>query len=1231
MRKICRILLLAIGIVALFAATAVHANYASVCAGCHAASGTPEVDNLPNSVGLSGSIRAANNLAYLNTKIGNGMGGSATSNLDQTARQAIVSEIGSSASVSAPVFTSSNPHDGPVNSFYTHTFTANAAPTLVGNAGLATPFTITGSLPPGVSLDGASGVLSGTPTAGGSFSGSVRANNLIGAGTTQTYNFTITKFTQTVNFGAAPSPAYSPGGTFSVVVSATSGLSAFTFSASGNCTVANQNVNSITTTAPGSCNVTVIQPGNGIYYQAQNTQIVTIAKGVQTISFGAQSPATRTYAPGLSFALNPAATGGPLVGAITYATSNSQICTVSGTTVNVGPLAGTCSITATQNGNTNYNSISATQNIAITATVPTAPVISLAAPGNGLATVAFALPTTDGGSPITNYRATCNPGNFFTNGGGSPLVVSGLSNGSIYTCTVTATNAVGSVTSAPASVTPTNGTIPPGVSSANNLSVVVGTATSLTVTATGNPAPSLTMSGTLPNGMTFVPATGVLSGTPPLGTVGTYPLVFGASNGVLPNASQNFTLTVMKAAQSITFNAISGQTLNNAQVPLSATSSAGLPITFTSQTTGTCTISGFSVVKVAAGTCNIAANQSGNANYLAAAQVVQSFVITANTVSTTQGQNDWSAGGGFLQFNACSGCHSVPPSGHQLNAANAPGIIAYIYANTIFSSLHNPGPFPLPPNSQQQAELAYYIGTQTPGTNPVNRAVAFSGGTSFTIPNITLGTGTLTTLSVVSPPVKGTVTITGVVATYTPFPGQTGADAFTYHATGPAGSTDTRTATILISNPAAPVISSASTAMATVGFSFSYFIGATNGPTSFGATGLPAGLAINTNTGQIYGTPTTIGTYPVTISASNAGGMGTLPLSLTVSGIQLTVSKAGTASGTVSSSPAGISNCSTTCSAGFVPGSQVTLTATPGPGAGFTGWSGGSCTGNGTCTLTMDIAKLAIATFDPPTAPSVPTNVNASGGDGLIAINFTNPLNNGGLPIVNYPITCNPGALTQNAVTSPAIFSGLANGVTYTCDVRANNGVLTGPAATVSATTQPSLALTHVYSRKIHGAAGAFDFELAQDAKENGSNNVEARAIGSGFLIVFTFNRPIVKESPPFLAATGSTPAVGSVSSAIAGNSVIVTVTGVPDQSTYQVGLKDVDGQTGVNVSAYIAFIQGDVNANRAVNASDISAVKANIGNTAKESRFMFDINADGSITQADVNMVKARSGSALP
>jgi len=79
----------------------------------------------------------------------------------------------------------------------------------------------------------------------------------------------------------------------------------------------------------------------------------------------------------------------------------------------------------------------------------------------------------------------------------------------------------------------------------------------------------------------------------------------------------------------------------------------------------------------------------------------------------------------------------------------------------------------------------------------------------------------------------------------------------------------------------------------------------------------------------------------------------------------LTVAKAGTGSGTVTSSPAGV-NCGSDCSESYTSGTNVTLTAAPAAGSTFAGWSG-ACTGTGTCAVTMSAARSVTATFNATT------------------------------------------------------------------------------------------------------------------------------------------------------------------------------------------------------------------------------------------------------------------------
>ena len=75
--------------------------------------------------------------------------------------------------------------------------------------------------------------------------------------------------------------------------------------------------------------------------------------------------------------------------------------------------------------------------------MPSPPRNVTAAAGDGVATVSFDPPQTDGGSPVTVYTVTSHPGGIRARGGKSPILVRGLTNGRTYTFTVTAGNSVG--------------------------------------------------------------------------------------------------------------------------------------------------------------------------------------------------------------------------------------------------------------------------------------------------------------------------------------------------------------------------------------------------------------------------------------------------------------------------------------------------------------------------------------------------------------------------------------------------------------------------------------------------------------------------------------------------------------------------------------------------------------------------------------------------------------------
>jgi len=77
---------------------------------------------------------------------------------------------------------------------------------------------------------------------------------------------------------------------------------------------------------------------------------------------------------------------------------------------------------------------------------------------------------------------------------------------------------------------------------------------------------------------------------------------------------------------------------------------------------------------------------------------------------------------------------------------------------------------------------------------------------------------------------------------------------------------------------------------------------------------------------------------------------------------RVTVTRSGTGSGSITSSPAGV-NCGATCLFEYAHGTTVVLNAAADSGSAFVGWSGGGCSGTGSCTVTLNADTTVTATF----------------------------------------------------------------------------------------------------------------------------------------------------------------------------------------------------------------------------------------------------------------------------
>lgn len=354
----------------------------------------------------------------------------------------------------------------------------------------------------------------------------------------------------------------------------------------------------------------------------------------QSVNFTIASPKQYGDAP---FDGGATATSGlPVV----YESSNTAVATVSGSTITIVGV-GTTTITASQAGNAAYAPAETTQQLVV---------------NKKTQTLTFSLPDEIPYSfvPITLNGAsnTDRPITYFA----TPAPVVGIENGklvlrSIGQATVTAYQA-GDENYADAVAVVENITIvkaPQTISFPELPQVTYGEVTSLNSGATlstGNVV-MLSSDNTDVATVNFLTINIVGAGTATI--TASHP----GNSLYEPAVSVARTLVVAKASQSITFGALQDRTLGNPAFQLSATSSAGLPVTFTTTSTNI-SVNGISVQMTGAGRASVTASQAGDNRYNAATPVTQSFCIkpsqptielvtTSGTtlVSSSANNNQW--------------------------------------------------------------------------------------------------------------------------------------------------------------------------------------------------------------------------------------------------------------------------------------------------------------------------------------------------------------------------------------------------------------------------------------------------------------------------------------------------------------------------------------------------------------------------------------------------------------
>jgi alpha-tubulin suppressor-like RCC1 family protein len=768
----------------------------------------------------------------------------------------------------APVITSSSTATGTVEQAFSYTIVGTNSPT---------SYSLTGTIP-GLSLNSSTGVISGTPTTAGTYPVTMGATNATGTGTA-TLTVTISPEYPTITSAATASG--DQGSPFSYTITATqnptsynaiglpSGLSVSTSTGVISGTPSEQGTYPVTLSATnsyGTGNTTLtltINPPPPVI-TSSSTASGTVSQSFSYTIAASNSPSSYSvtgYLPGLSINTNTGAISG------------------SPTAAGIFPVV----IGASNAGGTG------TQTLTVTI-LPAPPTITSATSATGTAGLPFSYAITATGSP-SSFNASGLPSGLSIDTA-TGVIMGTLSAAGTSTVTLGASNAGG--TGNASLVITSNNPPAPVITSGTSASGDVGVAFSYTIVASNSPT-SFSATG-LPSGLSVNTSSGLISGAP--SATGTSTMIIGAANAG-GTGTTTLTLAVNGASAPVITSALLGNiftavsfnytiTATNNPTSYSATGlPAGLSInTTTGVISGTPTGSGYSTVPV-----TITASNSGGT-------ATASLLLTLNLpvpVVTSPTSANGTLGVGFS---------------YAISATNNP---------TSFSATNLNAGLGFDPNTGVISGTPTSAGTSTVTITATNAAgmgtgtVTFTMGSALAVPVINSGTEatasvgstfsyTVTTSTVPVPTSYGAsglpsgLTINSSSGIISGTPSATGTSTVTLSATNSGG---TGTARLLLTvNPAgAPVITGTLTSSGTAGQIFNYTITANNSPTSFGASGLPSNLAVNSATGQITGIPQSSGTYAVVLSATNSVGTGNATLLLIINPPVPVISSGTTASG----------------------------------------------------------------------------------------------------------------------------------------------------------------------------------------------------------------------------------------------------------------------------------------------------------------------------------------------
>ncbi|WP_426702276.1 putative Ig domain-containing protein [Rhodanobacter sp. Col0626] len=987
-----------------------------------------------------------------------------------------------------------------VGSAFSQTFT----PT--GGTGPYTYSVSAGALPAGLTLNGSTGLLSGTPTAGGPYSLTIGVHDA-GAGTgSRAYSGTVQA--PTIVIAPTTLTAATQNAAYSTSVSASGGTSPYTYAVTAGAlpaglTLASNGAISGAPTVSGSFNFTVTatdSSGGTGPYAGSRAYTLTVNAAVPVIS------PTSLPAPVIGVAYSETISASNGTGAYTFVVSAGAL--PAGLTLS---SSGVLSGTPTETGSfpftvqvTDAASVTATQAYTFTIAAPTITVAPVTVPAATLHAAYSQTVTAAGGTAPYTFTATgALPTGLTLSSAG---VISGTpSSIGTYNFTVNATDStdagpfsgtgpfVGSrsysiVVSAPVIVLAPSA-LPNGQ---------VGTAYSQTLTASGGAGPYTfaVTTGTLPAGVALSSG-GALSGTPTQG--GSQSVTITATDANGDTGGANLTLVVNAATVTIAPTSVPAGSAGNAYSRNISASGGTAPYTFSLQS----------------GSLPAGVSLAGDGTLSGTPTAVGNFSFTVQAVDSSTGSGPYTGTRAYALTVNSPGL-VITPGASTLSASYAAPF------SQTFSGAGGTTPYTFVESGTLPSGVTWNAATGTLSGTPVQPG---SFPITITLTDSSTGTGAPFSTST-----NYTLVVSAAVITITP--------------------TSLSNAMIGVAYPSAQLTASGGQG------SYTY---------SISAGALPAGMTLGG--GAISGTPTSAGTFNFTVSAQDANGFtGSQAYTINVGAATLTLNPATlpaataeTAYGQTLAGSGGTAPYSYSITAGALP-AGISLNASTGALSGTPSASGSftftaqvhdSSTGIGapftaarSYTLVVNAPAISITPAVLPSAQagaSFSQQVTAAGGDG----SYTYTITTGSLPA---GISLSSAGLLSGTPTAAGTFNvtveatdghGFTGTQNYALSVSAASLTLTP--ATLSAATAES-----AYSQSFSASGGTapYTYSISSGALPAGLNLV-AGGVLSGTPTVagsFTFSVRVTDGSTgvgaPFTATRSYTLVVNAPGISVAPGSL---------------------------------------------------------------------------------------------